>query len=201
MHIIGAGGHAKVVLDILLESGQEIDGVWDENPVLESFLGYPVKGNFDTFKKHASNQVIIAIGNNLIRKKLAGQLIGNIARAIHPRSSVSKLSKIGVGAMIMANATVNANSSIGEYVIINTNASVDHDCIIGDFVHISPKAGLGGDVEVGEGTHIGLGANVIQGVKIGKWTTIGAGAVIIKDVPDYAVVVGNPGRIIKYNQF
>lgn len=199
MHIIGAGGHAKVVLDILLESNQEISGIWDDNAV-GLFLGYPVKGNFKAFKEQPSNQAIIAIGNNLIRKKLAGQLINNLATAIHPNSSISKLSKVGVGTMIMANATVNANSSIGKYVIINTNSSVDHDCVIGDFVHISPKAGLGGNVRVGEGTHIGLGASIIQGITIGKWTTIGAGAVIIRDVPDYAVVVGNPGRTIKYNQ-
>lgn len=199
MDIIGAGGHAKVVLDILLESNQEITGIWDENPMV-SILGYEIKGNFNAFKEHPSNQVIIAIGNNLTRKKLASELKNNIAIAIHPKSSVSKHSKIGVGTMIMANATINANSSIGKYVIINTNSSVDHDCVIGDFVHISPKAGLGGNVIVGEGTHIGLGASIIQGITIGKWATIGAGAVILKDIPDYAVVVGNPGRIIRYNQ-
>lgn len=200
MHIIGAGGHAKVVVDILLESNQEIHGIWDENPELESFLGYPVKGDLYAFKKMHINQFIIAIGNNLIRKKLSHELTDNIAIAIHPKSAVSKLSEVGTGSMIMANSTINAGAIIGKYVIVNTNASIDHDCMIGDFVHISPKAGLGGNVKVGEGTHVGLGSSVIQGVKIGKWATIGAGAVIIKDVPDYAVVVGNPGRIIKYNQ-
>lgn len=201
MHIIGAGGHAKVVLDILLESDHEIDGIWDENSAIKSFLGYPIIGNFAAFKAQTSDQVIIAIGNNLIRKKLAGQLMHNIAIAIHPKSSVSNLSEVGIGSMVMANSTINAGTIVGKYVIVNTNASVDHDCIIGDFVHISPNVALGGNVNVGEGSHIGLGANVIQGVKIGKWATIGAGAVIIRDVPDNAVVVGNPGRIIKYNQF
>ena len=200
MHILGAGGHAKVVLDILLESNQEIHGIWDENPELEFFFGFPVKGNFNALKEMGLNQVIIAIGNNLVRKKLSRELAHTVAIAIHPRSVVSRLSRVGVGSMIMANSTINAGAIVGEYVIVNTNASVDHDCTVGDFVHISPKAGLGGNVQVGEGTHIGLGASVIQGIKIGKWATIGAGAVIIKDVPDYAVVVGNPGRIIKYNK-
>ena len=57
---------------------------------------------------------------------------------------------------------------------------------------------MAGNVQVGEGTQIGIGASVIQGVKIGKWAMIGAGSVIISDVPDFAVVVGNPGKIIKY---
>ena len=76
---------------------------------------------------------------------------------------------------------------------------MEHDCKISDFAHISPNAALAGNVEVGEGTHVGIGASVIQGIKIGKWATIGAGAVVIKDVPDFAVVVGSPARIIKYN--
>jgi acetyltransferase EpsM len=68
-----------------------------------------------------------------------------------------------------------------------------------DFVHISPNAALAGNVHVGEGTQIGIGATVMQNIRIGKWVMVGAGAVIIRDVPDYAVVVGNPGRIIKMN--
>ncbi len=84
------------------------------------------------------------------------------------------------------------------YVIINTGASVDHDNIIGDYCHISPQATLCGNVSVGEGTHIGAGAVVIPGIKIGKWAVIGAGSVIVRDVPDYAVVMGNPGKIKRY---
>ena len=74
---------------------------------------------------------------------------------------------------------------------------MDHDCSLEDFVHICPHATLCGNVSVGEGTQIGAGATVIQGIKIGKWCMIGAGAVIIEDVPDYSVVVGVPGKVIK----
>lgn len=200
MHIIGAGGHAKVIVDILLESRVEISGIWDENPEIKSFMGNAVNGNFIEFKNIQTNQVIIAIGNNTIRKKVAAELIYNQAIAIHPSAVVSRFARVGIGTVVMANSTVNVNASIGEYAIINTNASIDHDCIIGNFVHISPQAGLAGNVTVGEGTHVGIGACVIQGITIGKWATVGAGAVIVKDVPDYAVVVGNPGKIIKYNK-
>lgn len=78
----------------------------------------------------------------------------------------------------------------------NTNASIDHDCHINDFVHISPNATVSGGVTVDEGTHIGAGATIIPSIKIGKWAKIGAGSIIIRDVPNYATVVGNPGRVI-----
>jgi acetyltransferase EpsM len=100
----------------------------------------------------------------------------------------------------MANVSVNVHTTIGRHVILNTNCCVDHDCVLEDFVHISPHASLAGNVQVGEGTQIGIGASIKQNIRIGKWVMIGAGAVIIRDVPDYSVVVGNPGRIIKTNQ-
>ena len=200
MHIIGASGHAKVIVDIIQESGLSIEGIWDENPDIKNFVGYAIAGNFADFKSINTNEVIIAIGNNSIRKRIAAELLENVAVAIHPRAFVSRYSTIGAGTVIMANATVNANASVGSYAIVNTNASIDHDCVIENFVHISPQAGIAGNVLVGEGSHVGIGASVIQGINIGKWTTIGAGTVVINDVPDFAVVVGNPGRIIKYNK-
>ncbi|TCD02691.1 acetyltransferase [Pedobacter psychroterrae] len=199
MHIIGASGHAKVIVDILLELGVEISGIWDENSRIEALMGYPIKGNFEAFKKIQVENVIIAIGNNTIRKRISLELAGNSSVAIHPKAVISRFSSVGVGTVIMANATVNVSALIGKHSIINTNSSVDHDCILEDYVHISPQAGLAGNVFVGEGTHIGIGASVIQGVKIGKWANVGAGAVVIRDVPDYAVVVGNPGKVIRYN--
>ncbi|MFA6275996.1 MAG: acetyltransferase [Pedobacter sp.] len=199
MHIIGAGGHAKVIIDILLASNQEIKGVWDENSTIKTVLNHPVIGNFAAFKAGIHQPVIIAIGNNLIRNKIAKELAVNFGIAIHPKCAISTTVNLGAGTVVMANASINADVIVGRHVIINTNASIDHDCEIGDFVHISPQVGLGGNVQVGEGTHIGIGASVKHGIKIGKWVTIGAGAVVIRDIPDYAVAIGNPTKIIKYN--
>lgn len=199
MHIIGASGHAKVIIDTLFLNKQEISGIWDDNEKLKIFTTYQISGTILDFKKLISPKVIIAIGNNKIRKEIAGELIAEFGLAIHPKSMISLSVKLLEGTVVMANVAVNADAYIGKHVILNTNASIDHDCKIGDFVHISPQAGLAGNVEVGEGSHIGIGAVVIQGIKIGKWAIIGAGAVVIKDVPDYAVVVGSPGQIIKYN--
>ena len=201
MHIFGAGGHAKVIIDNLITSGQQVQGVYDENIAVNEVLGQRILGNLAHFKASNASPAIIAIGNNTIRRKIAAELDCEFGLAIHPQSAIAKSVKIGGGTTIMAHATVNADSVIGHHVIVNTNASIDHDCHLADFVHVSPQVGLGGGVVVGEGTHIGLGASVIQGIKIGKWVTIGAGAVIIRDIPDYAVVVGNPGKIVKYNDY
>lgn len=198
MHIIGAGGHAKVIADIVSLLQIQIDGIWVEEITISSFLSYPIRELKD-FNAEGNNQFLVAIGNNSARKRIAESLVKTTSLAIHPSSIVAESAILGKGTVCMANSSINADATIGEHVIINTNASVDHDCKIANFVHISPQVGLAGAVEVGEGTHIGIGASVIQGVKIGKWATIGAGAVIITDVPDYAVVVGNPGKVIKYN--
>lgn len=199
MNIIGASGHAKVILDTLQMNGVDIAGIWDDNEEIKELMGLQVKGDIETCIRSGVQPVIIAVGNNKIRKRIAERFssLSVFGKALHPSAVISRDVEIGAGTVAMANCSINASSKIGKHVIINTNASVDHDCMIGDYVHISPQAGLAGNVEVGEGTHIGIGASIIQGVKIGKWCTIGAGAVIIKDIPDGATVVGNPGKIIK----
>lgn len=199
MHIIGGGGHAKVIIDNLQKANKEIKGVWDEDNRIISVLEQPIVGNLEAFKQSGYSPVIIGIGSNQIRKKIADQLNVEFGLAVHPDSVIALSAKLGGGTVVMGNATVNSDVVIGQHVIINTNASVDHDCVIGNYVHISPQAGLAGNVQIGEGTHVGMRAVIIQSIKVGKWATIGAGAVVIRDVPDYAVVVGNPGRIIKYN--
>ena len=199
MHILGASGHAKVLADILDLNGQKISGVWDDNEELATFLNRPIDGSLMVFRNLLNTTAIIAVGDNSVRKSISEKITARFAIVTHPTAVVSPSTTIGNGTVIMANTTLNAASTIGCHVIVNTNASVDHDCQIADYVHIAPNAALAGNVIIGEGTHIGIGTSIIQGITIGKWATIGAGAVIITDIPDYAVVVGNPGRIIKYN--
>jgi sugar O-acyltransferase (sialic acid O-acetyltransferase NeuD family) len=197
IYLYGASGHAKVIVEILEQQQISILGLIDTNPDIKDLLGYPVYQPTDQLP--GNPEIIICIGNNATRKRLAEKMDANFAKAVHPFSNISARAVIGNGTVIMAGAVVNSNAIIGKHGILNTNCSVDHDCVLADYVHVSPNAALAGNVTVNEGTHIGIGAAVIQGIKIGKWATIGAGAVIINDVPDYAVVVGNPGKIIKYN--
>lgn len=197
MILFGASGHAKVILDILFLTGSDVEYIIDNNPKSENLFGIPVKKEYqDTTIKSSA---LIAIGNNNIRKKIADANDLIYETAIHPSSVVSRFSNVESGTVVMAGVVINPSVSVGKHCILNTGSVIDHDCIIEDFVHISPNASLAGNVLIGEGSQVGIGASIIQGVRVGKWCTIGAGAVIIKDVPDYAVVVGNPGKIIKYN--
>jgi len=196
--LYGASGHGKVIVDVLRSASNASLTIIDDNPKSETILGIPVHKTSDV-DLDAIGNTIISIGNNKVRKKLAAQLKTNFVNAIHPNAVISNFTKIGNGTVVMAGVKINPDSVIGEHCIINTGAVVEHDANIGDFVHISPSAALAGNVTVGEGTQVGIGAIVIQGITIGKWAVIGAGAIIIRDIPDYAVVVGNPGKIIKYN--
>ncbi len=197
MYLYGASGHAKVIIEILELLEIPVEGLFDDNPAIKELIGYSVLGSYDSTKNVTGN-LIISVGNNQVRHKLAQKHPSSFAQAIiHPIATVSKRAQIGKGSVVMGNAIINAGTKIGNHVIVNTAASIDHDCTLGNFVHISPNATLSGGVWVGEGTHIGSGAVVIPNIKIGKWATIGAGAVITCDVEDYAVVVGNPGRKVK----
>lgn len=196
--LYGASGHCKVIIDIFQSNNIDVDLIVDDNVNTKSILSKTVTYSKD-LQLIANDNVILSIGNNKVRKKLANLFKVNFIKAVHPNAIVSPFSKIDVGTVIMAGAILNPDVKIGKHCIINTGAIIEHDCIIDDFVHVSPNASLAGNVQVGEGSQIGIGAVVIQGIKIGKWTIIGAGAVIINDVPDYVTVVGNPGKVIKIN--
>lgn len=194
--LFGASGHGKVVKEIAMRNHKEVIAFFDEAPkppFLQNVPVLPIK----EIEKYLSTPFIISIGNNRIRKKVSNTIKCLFETLVHESAIISSSAKIEEGTVVMARAIINAAVQIGKHVIINTNAIVEHDCKIADYVHISPNATLTGNVTIKEGTHIGAGAVIIPNITIGKWVTVGAGAVIIKDVPDYAVVVGNPGRIVK----
>lgn len=199
MYLFGGSGHCKVIIDIIQKSKFDIvEGVVDDNPNSNEICNIPLikRPKPDFFY---DKSFIISIGNNKLRRKIVSQITTNYLTAIHPNSIIANNVIIEEGTVIMAGAILNSDVNVGKHCIINSNAVIEHDCVLKDFVHVSPTASLAGKVSVGEGAHIGIGAVIIQGVQIGKWATIGAGAVILKDVPDYSVIVGNPGKIIKYN--
>jgi len=178
MFLYGAGGHARVIIDIILSStNYTIEGIYDDFTSEKLIHGITL---LDTLPKHKNN-LIISVGNNRTRKKISQSLTANYLTAIHHKAVISKLDVIiGEGTVVMSNAVINPNSKIGKHCIINTAAIVEHDCTIEDYAHISPNATLAGNVIVGEGTQVGLGANVIPGIKIGKWCIIGAGSTVIE---------------------
>jgi acetyltransferase EpsM len=199
MYLFGAGGHCKVVIDIILASEvHKIESVIDHNPKSDCIFDIPIL-HFNQFENFEEKEFIVSIGDNKKRKRVVALIEAIFVIAIHPKSVVSRFSEVSPGTVVMAGAIINANTIVGKHCIINTGAIIDHDCIIEDFVHVSPNVSVAGNVTIGEGAHLGIGVTVIQGITIGKWAVLGAGAVIIENVPDYAVVVGVPGKIIKFS--
>ena len=197
MILYGARGQAKVVYDLILSNNHLLEYLVDDNP-------------HDQFPHHLNiykpskdliehKKVIIAIGDNRIREKIYHQIKNwcEFETIQHSSAYVSRFSEVGEGTVIMPQVCINAEVTIGRHCIINTASTIEHDCVIDDFVHISPKASLAGNIRVKKGAHIGIGANIIQGVTIGENALVGAGTVVLNDVPDNAVMVGNPGKIIK----
>lgn len=193
MILFGASGHAKVIIDILKSNSVKVEKIIDDHPASTELFGIPVEKNQNNY---GAVSAIISIGNNSVRKLISEKFHFTYSKAIHPSAVVSAFSEIAEGTVVMAGAVINPDSKVGKHCIVNTAAVIEHDCILEDFVHVSPNAALAGNVLVGEGAHVGIGASVKQGVKIGKWATVGAGAVIIRDVPNFATVVGNPGKVI-----
>ncbi|MEI9919971.1 MAG: acetyltransferase [Bacteroidota bacterium] len=193
MIFYGAGGHAKVAIEAWMASGGKITAVYDDNDSIKTILGKNVDGRYQQ-GKFPDETLLIAVGNNKIRKEIAGKVSHRFGSIIHPSTTISPSAKIDEGTVVMAGGIVQAEAIIGKHAIINTMASVDHDCSIGDYVHIAPGVVLCGDVRIGEGVLIGAGSVVLPGVSVGKWAVIGAGSVVTKDIPEFAVAVGVPSK-------
>jgi sugar O-acyltransferase (sialic acid O-acetyltransferase NeuD family) len=203
IYLYGAGGHSKVITEILNSNGIEVIGMFDDNPPFAKFQPMEIRDGIRLLGEgfpELDAPLIISVGNNARRAELVHLIDATYGLAIHQTAIVSPLATIGIGTVVLHGSIVQAGTHVGQHVLVNTAASIDHDNFIGDYAHISPHATLCGHVSIGEGTHIGAGATVIPSLKVGKWCTVGAGAVVIRDVPDYATVVGNPAKVIKFRE-
>jgi UDP-perosamine 4-acetyltransferase len=206
---IGAGGHAKVVLEILRHDAHyRLAGLLDRNSELwgKQISGIPVLGGDDLLENIFTKGIrhaflgIGTTGNTAVRQQLyekATQIGFLFIQTIHLNAIVSPTVKIGCGVTIMAGAIINADAHIGNNVIINTGAVVEHDCVIGDHSHVATGALLAGGVSMGFGSHVGVGASVRQNIRIGSNSIVGAGATVVKNVPDRTIVAGVPARFMK----
>jgi|688.fasta_scaffold719094_1 sugar O-acyltransferase (sialic acid O-acetyltransferase NeuD family) len=199
LNILGIGGHSKVVIEIAVNSGINISGLYDDNQNFygTEYNGISVSGPLSSIE---SGNAIIAIGNNKVRKNIDDQLKQiKWKTLIHPSAIIANKVEIAEGTVVMAGAIIQPGAKIGRHCIINTGACIDHDCVIDDYVHIAPGVALAGGVKVGEGTLIGVGTSIVPYVTVGKWATIGAGSAVISDIPDYSTAVGVPAIIKKIN--
>ncbi|MBC6481022.1 MAG: acetyltransferase [Hormoscilla sp. GM7CHS1pb] len=209
---LGAGGHAKVAIEILQQSGQyKLVGLLDPNPELQgkSLLGVPILGDDDrlpSIKAQGVEYFFVGLGStsNIVPRRRLYELARSLGMkpvtAVHPSAIISPSAVLGEGATVMAGAIINAGAILGENVIVNSGAIVEHDCAIGNHVHIATGARLAGAVRISDNTHIGIGATIRQLIKVGKGSAIGAGAVVVKDVPDGQILIGNPARLLRRNQ-
>ena len=205
--ILGAGGHAKVLIDILLLNSIKILFATDPDPLKmdQAILEIPIMGGDDEVMKYPFESVHLVNGVGSIcvsplrrqlfeRCKSLGYQFSNV---IHSSAIVSSVVVMNEGTQIMAGVVVQAGCFIGRNTIINTHATVDHDCHIGDHTHIAPGVTLSGGVKIGENSHIGAGATVLQGIEIGRDCLVAAGAVVIRDIPDGAIMAGIPAKHLR----
>lgn len=198
--VIGAGGHGKVIADIVHSRGDRVLGFLDDSSEApEAVCGIPVLGGAKDYVNYPEAQFVIAIGNGITRRKVAEQLDDvRWYTAIHPSAVISPMGTvIGEGTVIMAGAVVNPCTVIGKHCIINTCASVDHDNRIGDYTHISVGVTLAGTVTVGHTAWIGAGAVVSNNLSVCHGAMIGAGAVVIRSIEEPGTYVGVPARKIQ----
>lgn len=206
--IIGAGGHAQVVADILKcahDAGAGIRpiGYLDDDPSLagRTLLDLPVLGTLADIVTVPHDALIVAIGDNATRHRVFDHLRQSgehFAIAKHPRSVVASHVSIDEGTMICAGAIVNPGSVIGQNVILNTGCTVDHHSNIGSHVHIAPGVHLGGEVNIGDGVLVGIGAIVMPCCQIGEAAIVGAGACVTKSISAGVTVVGVPAKALQH---
>lgn len=193
--ILGAGGHAKVIAEILLRSDKKLAGFLDD-AVTGTVCGYPVLGRLCDAEKHRDGYAfIIGIGDNRTRMTLARKYRLRWCTATHPASVIASDAVIGEGSVVMPGAVVNPSAVIGTHCIVNSSAVVEHDCTVGDFAHISPGATLCGTVTVGQGTWVGAGATVLNNLTVCPDCVIGAGAVVTRDITERGTYTGIPARL------
>lgn len=196
--IIGAGGHAKSIADIVIKSNDSVLGFLDDNILLDTEIIHNPKinviGKVDDCFKFEDAEFIIAIGSNNVRQDIANKYKLKYYTAIHPSANIALDVSIGEGTTIMANACINTSARVGSHCIINTGAIIEHDNIIEDFVHVSPNAALAGSVLVGTRSHIGVGATIKNNIKITNDTIIGAGAVVVKNIEEEGTYIGIPAK-------
>lgn len=206
--VIGAGGHARSVLDIILQNNEYdvagcVDNIFPEFKHVPNMEEISIIGNDELLPKlydSGINNIFVAIGNNKLRASIYEKAVSigfEPVSVISRHAVISPRAYIGSGTCVMAGAVINVNCSVGNNCIINTNSSLDHDCTVGNHCHVAPGVAVSGTVNIGDCVHLGTGTNVINGISIGKNSFIGVGSAVVKNIPEGVLAYGVPAKIIK----
>lgn len=209
--IVGSSGHAKVIIDIVLQEGKyKIVGLLDRfRTVGEKTLGYAVLGTENELpalvKAHDLKGAIVAIGDNFIRSQVASRIKEicpdlPFVCALHPKAAIATDVSIGAGTVVMAGAVINPCSSVGRFCILNTQCSLDHDSVLEDFSSLAPGAVTGGNCQLGQYAAISAGAVLIHGIHVGEHSVIGAGSTVMNSIEAFVVAYGTPAKTIRHRK-
>jgi UDP-perosamine 4-acetyltransferase len=195
--VVGAGGHAKVVLDAARAAGFDIAGVVGTRSDKKEVAGHPVTLDANSVR---ADGFIVAIGDNRARARVFGEYVGMGLRpitVIHPSTTLAETVSVGAGTFVAAGVVVNSDAVIGDNAILNTSCVVEHDVVVGDHALIGPNSSLCGAVRIGDGVLVGAGCTARPMISIGSWAVCGAGSVVVSDVPPATVCFGVPARPVR----
>lgn len=205
--VLGAGGHARVILDILIKNHWDVAGIVDRKISLkEEFEGYPILGDddalHDIFKSGVCHAAIGIgyVGHSKVRNHIYQRLkqIGyRLPNIIHPRAVIASDVSMGEGNAVCAGSVINSGAVLGNLGIINTNAVIEHEVFIGNNVHAAPGSVILGAVSIMDNSFIGANSTVIQGKRIGQNVIVGAGSTVIRDIESNVTVAGSPAKVIR----
>ncbi|WLS80304.1 acetyltransferase [Erwinia pyri] len=196
--VIGGGGHASVLVDILHRLELPVFSFISPSPPANKiiFNGILHWLSDDILTSLPPDEYILVNGigsmpGSVLREKVAnaGRKLGyEFMNIISPDAYVSSFATLSEGVQIMGRAIVQPGCVIGQDVIVNSGAIIEHDCTVGDYSHISPGAVVCGNAHIGERVHVGANASVIQGVSVARGSVIGAGAIVTKNLDSAAIV-------------
>jgi sugar O-acyltransferase (sialic acid O-acetyltransferase NeuD family) len=202
--ILGAGGHASVLIDALQKQNIDIMGITDPDETRwgQEFMGIEILGSDDKLLDIHPDRVELVNGLGSVKSSSARQKLFetwhnkgySFASVIHPKAILATSIKLAEGVQILAGAIINPNTSIGINTIVNTGAILEHDCIISNHVHVAPGVRMAGNVRVGDGAHIGIGCTILQNLSVGDGCVVGAGAVVLHSIQAGDIVVGVPAK-------
>ena len=200
VHIVGAGGHTRSLINLLTSNDYIINGIYDNNydeQNNETIMSSRLIGKISNIG--INDLLVLSFGDNSIREKHFHQLKNQLVskNLLHYKALIESHFKSGISNQIFANVYINSNVVIGDNNIINTGAIIEHEVEIKSHNHISVGSIICGRVKIGNNCFIGAGSTVIDKISICDNVIIGANSVVIKEIDMPGTYVGNPVRRIK----